>query len=1275
MSTFVQKARAASVQYDERDIDSLISSSLAVDRHTLAALEAFFPNTKVYDSQRRVVALNSLTHKLDDVNSVELARGGFTLVREIQRKKFISKGKTPTSKLKDKSRFKMLLDDYPAIDWKPYFHPSSTFDESDANDVFLHPWKKTDFSATDWIRVMRRVKTETKPGGIANLPIMLHIVRCSIKRGFNNLDNVPLKFLKTYIDMHGDSEPLIMGKNGNEVSEVHLDSVAAIRILTCLQAAIFYDDYEGVFTDAWWYEVMKMMLDDPYYNVAKYKTGSTLALQAAFSLTPLGSPCVRYLPVNHSEPYPSYEGHTLGVVDRNDHVFYAVMRDDIQKELTELSKDAPITANLIASLIDKPVTAATMRQFVLLRSVVFWQGYGRGQTHIAHYNQFYIETPAEEARPGEHPWATAIKSEFLKMFRWSVEHNKIPNWFEFRRTFPYALKTTASGMEPVKIDVKLPRQYAGIRGLSDHASSDAPSERDEGSGWLSIKSQDKKMVGLFMPDECFDHARMMEKHGMDNPGAIGVREVTGGGKPPRGINVIPLPEFNLSRVFGDAMNDFVNKEDPALGYEPFATSNDFVAGKEVGNTYVDGFPMALATAPPPGTVMFSIAADYKNYDTTQKHQNSRVYQLAALEIAIAEAGMTDVFGPIPGGIPEAVRRLFGDGIANNAVALSGRVPPDFFEAYFPGIDPNSVSVDDANKVLIREKIKARYILVTSLRSGELITLASNSLNNRANFRTWLDYEYPDYMTLLHMRIQGDDSLQVWRLAEGQDITKARYERLVETFTKITSENGLIIKKQKFVARMFSMEFLQRWFIYGIYAPKPVIQPFATEKVSRGETAISMMRSYAGKMNALVSRGISPRLATNLTTFMWSWKRSMTDKSDYKFDQTYYMPYSGLHVPVADGGVGRLWFTTVGANVDTVICDISRQFGEIDQNLFESAIAIISVKAPTTRREIAHKINSDSRDVKPHDPFKRGRDFIRSTMFQDRVEQSMQSDAYLMNNHIAKVGQYSYAKYPEVFVEDSISSDKQLRMIDYLDKASSVKQMRIVAQQRRRKPFNASYSWIREFSFIDGDEIPYKYDKSLSPASGFADAFQEVAARYGLVRGREMFKIRASRLLSILKEDKYFRRDLRDESIIQILSSPRVMNNVDNIAQVLIAVGARPDLAERVAAEFKTRSAAFIFKSSVSGISMADPLLSWLDLSLEAHYAVVSVDLLPNVDLVDLLMLHGMARSVLLSFRYGTSRLVRCAPNSNQSAYNALKIIQGPSTYDAFKWITFYKTGR
>jgi len=743
------------------------------------------------------------------------------------------------------------------------------------------------------------------------------------------------------------------------------------------------------------------------------------------------------------------------------------------------------------------------------------------------------------------------------------------------------------------------------------------------------------MVAAFEPLKLFDFSQLEKIYTWQNPGQIGTREVPGG-KLPRAIHNVNIVEYNFSRPYGDVLNSYVNSK--PKGVDVYGSPVDFVAGGEVGSKFLDDLSNAYSSSH--GDAVLA-GADYTAFDVTERFENARVYQYKGTVDALSELGFTD-FAGVDGGLVSIMKKLFGKGIAYGGIFISGKMPLGFIEKYFGDRTP---SAKEANEIAERENFKFRVFELDQLRSGELITLAMNSINNHCNFKAFFERFKPEYMHLTRLRVQGDDSLLTWKLEPGQEFTKERYSEYVDTLTDVTSKNGLSIKKTKFLLRQTLVEFLQVTWLYGILLPKPVVQPFASEKVAEFEDYASRSQTYVGKSSTLVSRGISINTARLYNFYLNAFAlRSLQSGSNPGKITAYYYPQMAMYAPKLHKGTGNVPWCPIGANMDAVLVAWYTNMSASQKLLVETAIAVLSARINNEKDRMADLLNSDSTRVTPNNPFLNGRNFLKTTMPYDRVLISQQLEPLLSEIGL-KIKSLAYYRLPYETIRLSIQSNATLRELNVRNRSGYANAAWEIAKKGIRIPFDRGYEWVTAYRFKTGPEIDDVMDPRITPVSSLDPRLESIYVKLGIIKSKELFSVSPSRLLAILSRDRYFPTTIREESLIQILSHPSIYGNRNLIEMALVTIGARYDLAAQVANQFLNDTASFVFRTNIGGISLGDAAISNTDLSRESHERVVKFIQTTNRNLDDTLRMLGMAISISESILSGSMHEVHVEAGS------------------------------
>jgi hypothetical protein len=1232
-----------------------VDKSIAVDRTTVAFSRLISPDASIITPNRQ---------KID--NDLERAlEYGFLLEKPTKRAR----------KLDLVQRMPIVMQDYPSLAWDIHFDPISDFPRADSEDVFLHPYDLRDpvakekMPAVDPITnedivlnttirqfIEKRAARETRPGGLLTTTNALFALRMAI--GYDNYTNIPLRMLSHYVKFHDGVDPFVVVRLGNAVSRIAIDSVASVRVMFLMQMALNYESFKTELPDAWWFEVCNFILYDPNTRAARYKELISVLVFSLGCISPIGSGAFpRYNKVSDTDPFPKFPGYTVSPLNCNDQTFYDVFREDIKSDLDSLVQEGlGITAQIFTTLLTALPSRQTVRIYTMMRSVHHQVGFSRGQQHMQHDIQFNTKNSELEAAAGEHPWAPYLRDEYIKFVREAHRRGMFPSEDKWKRTFATSLKSTSAGGAVAKISVRIAegnRSLGGIRSVTNKPFSlggARRSEKDE-EKWINMNLSDKVSTGLVDPQFNFEINNLLEAYTAENPGSIGTREVTGARKP-RGIANVKTQDFNFQRIIGDAMNRQVTATDDSTQIN---SPNTFIAGKTTGPLMVDAVRSAIATTDCDVVIG---DMDYTAYDGTEKKKNMRVYYNEATVTELKHLGYTNTYANVIGGIASVVEALNAEGVGNNSRFVSGRIPTDFYDKYFGNAKLKDIPVQEINDALDKLRIKARIVVIDALRSGELITLALNSLNNRANFRSWLNEFVPTYMRLIRLEIQGDDSETKWRMNPGEFFDIDRYLAMTESFINVSGQNGLIINKKKAVVRLTFSEFLKVTWWLGINCPNNAVLAFASEKVALTESSVTLMRSQRNKFATILSRGGNHDVYSRLFAWMWAFKRSTKSPQSFNTDQTYFQPFAGLWLPISAGGLGMYPNTVHGANVDALIVDkYNHELTDVEKSLMDSAAGIYQVKPPDIRRDLAKMINSNNTDVFPIDPYKAGRQFIRDGLIERRVKAAAAAADSLKEANVIDLSNDRYDRFHINFIDNAIKNNKEIRSIDFLQKNKQVRSQILAAKKEKKGAVDKGFEWVKFFEFKLDEEIDDVLDSTITPFIALDEKIESCYIKYGIISNDSALKLTAPKLLSALRDDPFFPRSIQDDTIINALSSPKASLDTRIQMMILVALGASADTASRVVNKFLDREASFLFFSGLGNVSISDAALSSLDLSRHSHNRIVSGITPNNFNLDRLLKVLGMTKSIIKYITTGACNTIKVIYDG-AAEHNALDILLG-----------------
>jgi hypothetical protein len=354
---------------------------------------------------------------------------------------------------------------------------------------------------------------------------------------------------------------------------------------------------------------------------------------------------------------------------------------------------------------------------------------------------------------------------------------------------------------------------------------------------------------------------------------------------------------------------------------------------------------------------------------------------------------------------------------------------------------------------------------------------------------------------------------------------------------------------------------------------------------------------------------------------------------------------------------------LGANVDAAL--VLKVSELVDSDVFrvyyERAMGIMHIKVEDIRDSLGRDLLS-STDIfertgdKVRTNFHQGVKYAKDNLIYDRIQSENIAIQELSNSgfNIKKIQGLRYSNMPRRLVIKTLSANPGLRKIDFENKLSLGSLIRFkVSRGEVTRPFDADYKWVTNWVFKDQEVIPDFIDRSVTPFRAFNPDIEEVFIKYGFHLDKDSFRLTGIRILSRLKQDAFWRSDITDETIVELLANTSAIFDVFAIEHVLIAIGARQDLAAKVAQELRSKSDYLVAKLGLKGISIAGAMLIEVDNSLESHNRVVLPMTYKSGFLVSVLKLLAFQISILRGLRTGVFRKISVEKKNRFSYSNSL----------------------
>jgi hypothetical protein len=979
------------------------------------------------------------------------------------------------------------------------------------------------------------------------------------------------------------------------------DLISGARFTTLVNAAFYEAGFGGSLDPKGWEEKVLFLFQNPHKNAGLLKGWMNRLRKAAFSMA-TGGKCMKYGVFNPSIRYPNLSHGYLADIEGNDKEFYEVQLSGLIEDKTALREAGlAATADELWNLINADVTKPNLQKLTALFGVIGITGFTRGYAPTAHY-----ETLTEKHDVGRVPMTPYLADEWRSFVRWAHGERKIPTYKEFLARLPWIQTSRGAGGYKLRIEAEV-KPRGDVRGGSNRLAFTHTSKRMIFMAHgLSLTTKKVISRGYYV-DESKDDPKERDRY----VGLIGVREVTEG-KQPRAIFQRRIEHFIAESAFVIALS------------EQHFQDEEFTVGRQTGIPMQDHANLAIASS----TKDVVIGDwDFRAFDTTQGEQNVRRTIREAFVDELKALGLTEKWGPWDD-FGELIKTIWGPGITDGPVFKTG-------------------SGD-----------RAKYITTNMLSSGEFDTLYANDKTNRAHTRSLHDAKHAtrlgDTIKTVLNYYMGDDAEEF--AIVNDSYTSAVLQTYLDLAVSVAKENGLDINKLKTNFRRFMGEYLKVRFTYGWQIPLLLVQPNGAERSPAALFPPSLIRSEAAKTATLAGRGWPEHLVERLLYFKWNVRRGIRAFTSKSVTTWHYLPFACMWTPTALQGVGAHWATIFGASKDSLIVYdlMTKEFAWL-RELVEAAGGMLkAAKNSDLKSHLARKFVKG--DTIPPNPFKQGIEDIRSMQIGERLSKSSK-----MVRKFPGYKHLSYLRAPENIVEESILSDPQYVALDDAAKVDSIGLMRAAAERGDTIDIDTVIPWLKSFRMELGAQLDHvQAEPSIPMLTGDA---AEAARTYGSVGSPNSYAVSPIRLLSPLKKDIYWRRDISDEQLLTILIKPEFLGDPEKSADFLVMLGARPDLAREAAFNVTASAKTHIMSANALNFSMkGSDLTLGFDQTIDGFSRVVDMpDVAGDVFITNTIRSIAFYYSFLKGMETGVFRRVHVYMHPNGYAI-ATKALQGHKYY-------------
>jgi hypothetical protein len=660
----------------------------------------------------------------------------------------------------------------------------------------------------------------------------------------------------------------------------------------------------------------------------------------------------------------------------------------------------------------------------------------------------------------------------------------------------------------------------------------------------------------------------------------------------------------------------------------------FTSGKEKGILLHDHVWSAIASSDPS---LITVDKDFSAFDSHQMEANSRLPMREAFAIVFGQ--WIDSFGPWEN-VLAMVTKLLGKGRAFNRYYKSKGVKNGKTEETFiyNGLGSGEAITLNANNIVNAGLQRDMY---NSVVNHEVI-FKGHGVNKRVPFE--------QLFKLMRIQIMGDDEQETW-LDEGGNWSLGMHKHLVDTSVAVAKRNGHDLNASKTLTRKSAAEYLKKIFMFGHYIPLGLIQLIAKERGDFMVDPIELFRGYKGLINTASGRGFNHNgFALKLLHYTWAMRRGFRwfEKTESGF---VYAPFALLWTPIMMGGIGAHWICPYGANIDASLAVIATWNRDYKVLVEQAAGKIKGIKSRIVNRiKDAIKSASDKRTKNRSTQFDQAFDEIKLSMPKSRIANAVRADNFLRYNNAPKLGGLFYLEYPKEMIAQMFTSTSKVNAIKLEDQLNVTRLIRV---RNEKVSFEEEFPWVFAYNWYL-DDIENHVD-GRCPIVGLDENSKNLLVHMGINLSGINERFTPNTVFTILKRDRFWRRDVTEEALFKYLTQPSLLTNTQLIYPTLIAIGVREDLAGMIASKLVGSLDGMDIKMNVQHVSLNDGFLNTLDIRRERIEASVKCGELDDV-MKNVLISIGYMNYIINAYM-GIYRKIHITENIDSTVTFGKKILK------------------
>jgi hypothetical protein len=293
------------------------------------------------------------------------------------------------------------------------------------------------------------------------------------------------------------------------------------------------------------------------------------------------------------------------------------------------------------------------------------------------------------------------------------------------------------------------------------------------------------------------------------------------------------------------------------------------------------------------------------------------------------------------------------------------------------------------------------------------------------------------------------------------------------------------------------------------------------------------------------------------------------------------------------GLGMLPWSVHGSNNDLVIALYCAMYPNY-KHMVECASTVMDYPIDRIADEVADQVVQGNTFPNAN-IFERGMQYIRSTMPNGRVVESLEAERRIARYGIRIPRVLRYVEYPSSLLRDSIKANRSLiTLAENVRLSNAQGAYRRMVARTKRIDMEASFPVMLNLRWYGTQQL---VGEKMPDVLGYADARSRLIYRcVGIYVSPVKNRVRPRDIVSMLR-DQHMPGNRSEAAILSLISQPRLGGDETRIADALVAIGAEPSRAMKAAVEIKANFSALSLRKAATAYSIKGTFEVGLDSEL------------------------------------------------------------------------------